>query len=94
MLPEHLVRLAARDMVFPSISTPSLPRHLGANFDMLATYVDWLRRTARHGLADVAAAGRRIVRGGQAVQFSARAHGQPPQFSNCGPAARADRIGL
>jgi hypothetical protein len=68
-LPGHLERLAARDMVFFHLYAFNLPRQLGANFEMLATYVDWLAANGEDGLGEVAAAGRRIAEAAKAVQF-------------------------
>ncbi|MBS0541106.1 MAG: DUF1839 family protein [Proteobacteria bacterium] len=68
-MPRHLERLAARDMAFFHLYAFNLPRQLGANFEMLATYLDWLGAHGQDGLADTAAAGRRIAEAAKAVQF-------------------------
>lgn len=65
-LPEHLAVLAARDMAYFHLYAFNLPRQLGANFEMLGTYLDWLGEPA---LADAAAAARRIAEGAKAAQF-------------------------
>ena len=43
-LPGHLETLAARDMAYFHLYAFNLPRQLGANFEMLGTYLDWLAR--------------------------------------------------
>jgi len=64
VLPGHLETLAARDMDYFHLYAFNLPRQLGANFEMLGTYLDWL------GGSDAAAmAARRIAEGAKAVQF-------------------------
>jgi hypothetical protein len=65
-LPGHLETLAARDMDYFHLYAFNLPRQLGANFEMLGTYLDWLREPA---LAEPAAAARRIAEGAKATQF-------------------------
>jgi hypothetical protein len=65
-LPGHLEALAARDMCYFHLYAFNLPRQLGANFEMLGTYLDWLAEPA---LADTAAAARRIAEGAKAIQF-------------------------
>ena len=68
-MPGHLERLAARDMEYFHLYAFNLPRQLGANFEMLGTYLDWLGGQGQNGLADVAAAARRIAEAAKAVQF-------------------------
>ncbi len=63
-LPQHIERLAARDMAYFHLYAFNLPRQLGANFEMLGTYLDWLG-----GNAESAAAARRIAEGAKAIQF-------------------------
>jgi len=63
-LPAHLERLAARDMTYFHLYAFNLPRQLGANFEMLSTYLAWLG-----GNDDLAAAARRIAEGAKAIQF-------------------------
>ena len=65
-LPEHLETLAARGMGYFHLYAFNLPRQLGANFEMLGTYLDWLGEPA---LAEPAAAARRIAEGAKAIQF-------------------------
>lgn len=65
-LPQHLETLAARDMDYFHLYAFNLPRQLGANFEMLGSYLDWLGEPA---LADTAAAARRIAEGAKALQF-------------------------
>lgn len=65
-LPEHVETLAARDMGYFHLYAFNLPRQLGANFEMLGTYLDWLGEPA---LAEPAAAARRIAEGAKAIQF-------------------------
>jgi len=68
-LPGHLERLAARDMEYFHLYAFNLPRQLGANFEMLGSYLDWLSRQGEAGLEETAAACRRIAEGAKAVQF-------------------------
>jgi len=63
-LPAHLETLAARNMAYFHLYAFNLPRQLGANFEMLGTYLDWLGDPA---LAEPAA--RRIAEGAKALQF-------------------------
>ncbi len=63
-LPRHIERLAARDMDYFHLYAFNVPRQLGANFEMLGTYLDWLG-----GNAESAAAARRIAEGAKAIQF-------------------------
>lgn len=63
-LPAHVERLAARDMDYFHLYAFNVPRQLGANFEMLATYLDWLG-----GPAEEATAARRIAEGAKAIQF-------------------------
>lgn len=65
-LPAHLERLAARDMGYFHLYAFNLPRQLGANFEMLGTYLDWLGEPS---LAEPATAARRIAEGAKAAQF-------------------------
>jgi Domain of unknown function (DUF1839) len=68
-MPSHLERLAARDMEYFHLYAFNLPRQLGANFEMLGTYLDWLGANGQDGLADIAAAARRLAEAAKAVQF-------------------------
>lgn len=68
-MPSHLERLAARDMDYFHLYAFNLPRQLGANFEMLGTYVDWLGAHGQAGLDEAAAAARRIAEAAKAVQF-------------------------
>ncbi len=68
-LPEHFERLAARDMDYFHLYAFNLPRQLGANFEMLGTYLQWLGANGQAGLAEAAAAGRRIAEATKALQF-------------------------
>jgi len=68
-MPCHLERLAARDMDYFHLYAFNLPRQLGANFEMLATYLDWLGAHGQEGLAELAAASRRLAEAAKAVQF-------------------------
>ena len=47
----------------------NLPRQLGANFVMLGSYLPWLGANGQSGLAEAAAAARRIAEAAKAVQF-------------------------
>jgi hypothetical protein len=68
-LPQHLERLAARDMEYFHLYAFNLPRQLGANFEMLASYLAWLGTNGQSGLTEAAAAARRIAESTKAVQF-------------------------
>lgn len=68
-MPAHLERLASRDMDYFHLYAFNVPRQLGANFEMLGTYLDWLGINGQGGLAGVAAACRRIAEAAKAVQF-------------------------
>ncbi len=63
-LPYHIERLAARDMEYFHLYAFNVPRQLGANFEMLGTYLHWLG-----GNAESADAARRIAEGAKAIQF-------------------------
>ncbi len=63
-LPQHLEMLAVRGMDYFHLYAFNLPRQLGANFEMMGTYLDWTG-----GNDDTAAAARRIAEGAKAVQF-------------------------
>ena len=63
-LPAHIERLAARDMAYFHLYAFNVPRQLGANFEMLGTYLDWLGDNE-----EAAAASRRIAEGAKAIQF-------------------------
>lgn len=65
-LPQHLETLAARDMDYFHLYAFNVTRQLGANFEMLGSYLDWLAEPA---LAEAAAAARRIAEGAKAIQF-------------------------
>lgn len=68
-LPAHLGQLATRDMDYFHLYAFNMPRQLGANFEMLGTYLHWLGAQEVAGLADAAAASRRIAEGAKSVQF-------------------------
>jgi hypothetical protein len=68
-LPEHFERLAARDMEYFHLYAFNVLRQLGANFEMLGTYLQWLGANGQSGLAEAAAACRRIAEAAKAVQF-------------------------
>ncbi|MDB5488757.1 MAG: hypothetical protein JWQ58_2472 [Reyranella sp.] len=68
-LPAHLELLATRDMDYFHLYAFNVPRQLGANFEMLATYLQWLDAQGVTGLADAAAESRRIAEGAKSVQF-------------------------
>jgi hypothetical protein len=68
-LPGHVEKLAARDMAFFHLYAFNLPRQLGANFEMLASYLDWLIAEGEGGLEAAMAAARRIAEGAKAAQF-------------------------
>jgi hypothetical protein len=68
-LPRHFEGLAARDMDYFHLYAFNLPRQLGANFEMLGTYLEWLGRNGQAGLAEAAVAGRRIAEAAKSVQF-------------------------
>ena len=68
-LPAHLEQLARRDMDYFHLYAFNMPRQLGANFEMLGTYLQWLGAEGVAGLADAAAASQRIAEGVKSVQF-------------------------
>lgn len=68
-LPQHLEKLAARDMAYFHLYAFNLPRQLGANFELLASYLDWLAGAGDGGLDQATAAARRIADGAAALQF-------------------------
>jgi hypothetical protein len=68
-LPEHLSLLASRDMAYFHLYAFNLPRQLGANFEMLGTYLAWLSAQSVPGLGEAAAACRRIAEASKASQF-------------------------
>jgi hypothetical protein len=63
-IPQHLDMLAARGMDYFHLYAFNLPRQLGANFEMMGTYLDWLG-----GNAEEANAARHIAEGAKAMQF-------------------------
>lgn len=68
-LPSHVERLAGQDMAYFHLYAFNGPRQLGANFEMLGTYLQWLGANGVDGLADAAATGRRIAEAAKTVQF-------------------------
>jgi hypothetical protein len=66
-LPQHLETLAARDMEYFHLYAFNVIRQLGANFELLGSYLDWL---GDRGLAEPASAARRIAEGAKAAQFN------------------------
>jgi hypothetical protein len=68
-LPLHFERLAARDSDFFHLYAFNLPRQLGANFEMLGTYLHWLGAHGEDGLAEAALASRRIAEAAKTLQF-------------------------
>lgn len=68
-LPSHVEKLAGRDMAYFHLYAFNLPRQLGANFEMLATYLQWLEANGVDGVADAAAGSRRIADAARTVQF-------------------------
>ncbi|WP_428682176.1 DUF1839 family protein [Reyranella sp.] len=67
--PVLLAQLAKCDMAYFHLHAFNVPRQLGANFEMLATYLNWLGAGGVAGLADAAAASRRIAEAARAAQF-------------------------
>ena len=47
----------------------NVPRQLGANFEMLGTYLQWLGANGVDGLAGAASESRRIAEAAKTVQF-------------------------
>lgn len=68
-LPWHLETLAARDMAYFHLYAFNLPRQLGANFELLASYLDWLASEGESDLGQAIAAARRIADAAAALQF-------------------------
>lgn len=68
-LPAQMEMLGLRDMDYLHLYAFNGPRQLGANFEMLATYLDWLTTRGVGGLGEAAEAGRRLAEGAKAIQF-------------------------
>lgn len=68
-LPAQLEGLARRGMDHFHLHAFNVPRQLGANFEMLGTYFDWLGARGLDGLAPAAAASRHLAEAAKAVQF-------------------------
>lgn len=68
-LPQHLQKLAARDMAYFHLYAFNLPRQLGANFELLASYLDWLAAQGEGGLDQAITSARRIADAAAALQF-------------------------
>ena len=68
-LPQHLDTLAARDIDYFHLYAFNLPRQLGANFEMLGSYLQWLGTKGQGGLGEAAGAARRIAEAAKTVQF-------------------------
>ena len=68
-LPSHIARLAGRDMGYFHLYAFNLPRQLGANFEMLGTYLHWLGANGIDGLAETSIASRRMAESARTVQF-------------------------
>ncbi|MDI1285059.1 MAG: DUF1839 family protein [Reyranella sp.] len=68
-LPQHFERLAMRDMDFFHLYAFNLPRQLGANFEMLGTYLSWLGAHGEEGLVEAALACRRVAEAAKTLQF-------------------------
>lgn len=68
-LSAHLEELARRDMTYFHLYAFNVPRQLGANFEMLGTYLEWLAVSGVTGLAEAEAASRRIAEAAKSVQF-------------------------
>ncbi len=68
-LPSHIERLAGGDMAYFHLYAFNVPRQLGANFEMLGTYLQWLGAHGIDGLAEAAAASRRMAEAARTVQF-------------------------
>jgi len=69
VLPSHVERLAGRDMAHFHLYAFNVPRQLGANFEMLGTYLHWLGVNGIDGLTEAAAGSRRIAAAAKTVQF-------------------------
>lgn len=65
----HIEKLAMRDMAYFHLYAFNLPRQLGANFEMLASYLDWLGAQGEGGLEAAMTAARRIAESAKAIQF-------------------------
>ena len=68
-LPRHFERLVARDSDFFHLYAFNLPRQLGANFELLGTYLYWLGTHGQEGLTEAALASRRIAEAAKTLQF-------------------------
>ena len=93
-LPRASRRLAARDMDYFHLYAFNLPRQLGANFEMLGTYLDWL---GEHGAGRARRCGgrrRRIAEAPRPCSSSSRAWPTAARFDAGEAGARAARSGL
>ncbi len=68
-LPRHLDELVARDLDYFHLYAFNLPRQLGANFEMLGCYLQWLGANGLVGLGEAAVASRRIAQAAKTAQF-------------------------
>ena len=68
-LPDHLACLAERGIEYFHLYAFNLPRQLGANFEMMGSYLRWLGENGESGLGEAEIACRRIAEGAKAVQF-------------------------
>jgi hypothetical protein len=68
-LPRHVEWLATRDVDDFHLYAFNLPRQLGANFELLGSYLQWLGTKGQSGLTEAAAAGRRLAEAAKTVQF-------------------------
>lgn len=67
--PHHMARLNARPMAYFHVYAFNTVRQLGANFEMMGSYVDWLEAQGETGLQDVRAACTAAAIGAKSFQF-------------------------
>ncbi|HJQ59996.1 MAG TPA: DUF1839 family protein [Vineibacter sp.] len=67
--PRHLEALAARPMDYFHLYAFNVMRQLGANSEMLGSYLRWLRAQGEDGLDPAAAACMTVAEGAKALQF-------------------------
>lgn len=69
VFPQHAQQLAERPMEFFHLYAFNTLRQIGANFEMLASHLDWLSAQGDTGLTEVIAAGNEIAGGAKVLQF-------------------------
>ncbi|MCW5746798.1 MAG: DUF1839 family protein [Alphaproteobacteria bacterium] len=67
--PRHLETLAARPMAYFHLYAFNMLRQLGANFELMGSYLGWLKGQGESGLDETAAACLQVAEGAKALQF-------------------------